>query len=85
MAQAKLINCTETKEGIKLIFRDLGGHDFSGIYNLGNLNIDQLKKLIGTQISFSETEKGINVHRAWDGNKPVFSEETYAGDDRADR
>ena len=85
MAQAKLINCQETKKGIELTFKDLGGNEFSGVYNLGNLSFEQIKKLKGTQISFIETEKGIDVKRAWDGKKPVFSEETYAGDDRADR
>ena len=85
MAQAKLINCQETKNGIKLTFKDLGGNEFSGIYNLENLNFEKMKKLVGTQISFIETEKGIDVKRAWKGNKPVFSEEKYAGDDRADR
>ena len=82
MAQAKLINCMQTKEGIQIIFKDLGGNEFSGIYNRGNLKLDDLQKLIGSQISFTDTEKGIQVHKAWDGKKPIYCDDPKHGFDR---
>ena len=85
MAQAILINCEQRKNGIELTFKDLGGNEFSGIYNLGNLELNELKKLIGNQISFSDREDGFHVHKAWDGEKPTYCDDPFHGFDRADR
>ena len=84
MAQAKLVGCKKVANGIEVTFVDLNGNEFSDIYN-GKLTIEDIKKLKGTHISFSDKENGIEFNRAWDGKKPVFSKEPYAGDDRADR
>ena len=82
MAQATLIDCKETKGGIELIFKDLGGNEFSGIYNLGNLNINEMRRLIGNQISFTDREDGLRIHKAWDGEKPIYCDDPKHGIDR---
>ena len=84
MPQARLIEGRIVQRGIELEFMDLNGNRFFYIYN-GKLTVEQLEKLKGTQIAYSIEKNGIDIHRAWDGAKPVYSKETYAGDDRADR
>ena len=83
MPQARFIEGRIIENGIELEFEDLNGNRFFEMYN-GKLTIDQLEKLKGTQISYSGKEEGIELQRAWEGKKPVFSKEPYEGDDRAD-
>lgn len=83
MAQATLINCKETENGIEVTLRDLGGNEFSEIYNRGNLSLDQIQRLIGSQISFSDREKdGFHVHKAWNGEQPTYCDDIKHGMDR---
>ena len=86
MAQVILTKVTENEDGIVLTFIDNESkEEHSGKYTNGALTADQLKELIGTQIAFTGKEKDIGIiTRAWDGNKPVYANERYAGDDRAD-
>jgi len=84
MAQAILKSVTETEDGILLTFDGLEGKKHSGKYT-GKLNAEQLTALVGTQIAFTGKENNVDtITRAWDKTKPVYSEKTYAGDDRAD-
>ena len=82
MGQAKLIKCKQKDDGIELFFKDENGNEFSRIYNNGNLNLDQLTKMVGQKIGFSETEKGINVNKAWDGETPTYCDDSRHGFDR---
>ena len=92
MAQA-ILTKVDNKDGeIILTFVDSDKNVHTGKYT-GNLKEEQLRGLTGTQIAFTggftekeEQQDSIGeITRAWetDENKPVYSSETYAGDDRA--
>ncbi len=82
MAQAKLIRCEQKENGIELTFQDDGGNEFSGMYSLGNLSLEQMQKLIGNRVSFSDREDGLHVHKAWNGEKPTYCDDPFHGFDR---
>lgn len=93
MAQAKLIKVEQKENGIKLTFLDFDGKELTGIYNGNELNSEKLEKMIGQHISFSEANRSedkyektvenfINVHKAWDNNKPTFCDDPKHGMDR---
>ena len=88
MAQAILTKVAETEDGIVLTFRDENKEEHSGKYTNGVLTVEQLTELVGTQIAFTGKENNVGtITRAWEvnSNKPVYSNERYAGDDRANR
>ena len=90
MAQAILTKVVERDGKIELTFIDLDKTEHTGLYT-GNLTVQQLRELTGTQIAFkgNYTEKEqanvSEITRAWDTDKnsPVYSSEEYAGDDGA--
>ncbi len=82
MAQAKLIKCEQKENGIELFFTDLSGNEFSQMYTNSKLTFEQLNKMIGQQISFTDKEDGINIHKAWDRKTPTFCDDERHGFDR---
>lgn len=82
IGQFKIISCEKVENGIKLTLEDLEGNEMSGVYNLGNLNFEQLSKLVGQQISCWREDGSIHVHKAWNGKTPTFcDDEKHSGDD----
>ena len=82
IGQYKIKDCTKVENGIKLILEDLEGNEISGTYNLGNLSFEQMQKMVGQQISCSNKDNNIHVHKAWDGNTPTFCDsDEHANDD----
>ena len=85
MSQGKLINVEKVENGIKLTFLDYENKEVSGIYNNKILNEDDLKKLIGHHVSFSNNKENedIDVHKAWEANgRPSFCDDLKHGFDR---
>ena len=82
IGQYKIINCEKVENGTKLTLADLEGKEISGVYNLGNLSFEQIKKLVGHQISCTREDGELSVHKAWDGDIPVFcDDDEHATDD----
>lgn len=89
MSQAKLVKVEQKENGVKLTFLDFDGKELTGIYNGNELNSEKLEKMLGQHISFSEASRSeetvenyINVHKAWDNNKPTFCDDPKHGMDR---
>ena len=84
MAQMHLLSYEEVENGIKLNFMDLEGKQFSGVYTNGNLNKEDFKRLIGHKISFTELNNSskIHIHKAWDGETPIYCDDPYHALDR---
>ena len=94
MAQAKLIRAEEVENGIKLTFLDFDVNEKSGVYNGKKLDLEDFEKMIGHQMSFSESDKVVdkyeetftnfmNVHKAWEENgRPSFCDDPKHGMDR---
>lgn len=86
MAQGKLINVEKVENGIKLTFLNQeSNEEVSGIYNNSILKEDDLKKLIGHHVSFSNNRENvdINVHKSWEPNgRPSFCDDPKHGFDR---
>ena len=82
MPQVKLLNATECDKGIKITYETLEKEIKTGIYTNRNLSVEDLNKMTGQQISFSENENKINVHKAWDGETPTFCDDPIHGIDR---
>ena len=62
MAQAKLIRAEEVENGIKLTFLDFDGNEKSGVYNGKKLDLEDFEKMIGHQMSFSESDKVVDKY-----------------------
>ena len=89
MAQAILTKVTKNENGeIILTFIDHNKEEHTGKYTNAVLTVEQLQELVGTQIAFTGKENDVDtITKAWelDENRPVYSNETYAGDDRSER
>ena len=82
VGQYKLVSCEKTKNGTKITLRDYDNNEISGIYNLGNLNFEQIQKLIGHKISCTREDGEFSLHKAWDGQTPTFCDDISHGFDR---
>ena len=85
MAQVKLINCEEVNGKIKLTFIDQATNkETTGIYTNGNLNLERMRKLIGSDLSIEFNEQEMYaVRKAWDEDgRPNFCDDGNHGFDR---
>ena len=82
IGQYTIINCEKAENGTRLTLLDLDGNEVTGTYNLGNLNFEQMSKLVGQQISCWREDGSLHVHKAWDGKTPTFcDDDKHSGDD----
>jgi len=82
MPQAELIEVKEKEKGIKLTFINEFNEKKTGIYNLGKLSSQDLKKMIGCRISFRD-EEGIEIAKAWTKEgRPAYCDDFFHALDR---
>ncbi len=82
MPQAKLISAKEVANGIKITFLTEENKTVTGIYNRENLNLNDLQRLIGSKIAYSESKNNFHITKAWEGEKPVYCDDKSHGFDR---
>ena len=77
-----MLEVENTENGIKLTFLTNENKKITGIYNLGKLSLEDLKRLVGNDIAFSD-EREMHITKAWTKTgRPIYCDDPFHVFDR---